>query len=124
MSRIRSRDTKPEVLVRSILHRLGYRFRKVGRKLPGNPDVILPKRHAAVFVHGCFWHRHRSCKFAYLPKTRVPFWSAKFEANQRRDLEVRRILLRAGWHVIVVWECQLKHPDRVAKKLMRALEGH
>src|SRR4051794_30936789 len=96
MSRIRSRDTKPEILVRSILHRLGFRFRKVGRKLPGKPDVILPKYRTVVFVHGCFWHRHGGCKMAYTPKSRVTFWARKFIANQNRDKAVRRLLLKTG----------------------------
>jgi DNA mismatch endonuclease (patch repair protein) len=122
MSRIRSRDTRPEQIVRAILHRAGFRFRlDSGRKLVGRPDIVLPKHRAVVLVHGCFWHRHRSCGLAYMPKSRVEFWSAKFSANTRRDAEVRRRLSRAGWNVVVVWECQLRDRQKLAQQLVRAI---
>src|SRR3954465_6124863 len=106
MSRIRCANTTPELIVRSILHQLGFRFRKSSaRALPGRPDVVLPKYKTVVLVHGCFWHRHRDCKFAYTPKSRQDFWRSKFETNQKRDLLVTKQLRRLGWRVVVVWEC-------------------
>lgn len=104
MSRIRSRNTKPERIVRSVLHELGFRFRLHGRKLFGNPDVVLPKCKTAIFVHGCFWHRHKGCKYSYMPKTRVKFWKSKFRDNVKRDKKVTKVLAKAGWKVVVVWE--------------------
>ncbi len=113
MSRIRGRDTKPEVLVRSLLHRMGYRFRLHRTDLPGKPDIVLPKYRTIVLVHGCFWHRHRNCRFAYTPKSRMEFWNAKFARNVERDLDVRRQLRKLGWKVVVVWECQLTKVHRL-----------
>jgi len=121
MSRIRSRDTSPERVVRSLLHRLGYRFRLHRRDLPGSPDIVLPRHRAVVFVHGCFWHRHRGCRFAYTPKTRQQFWMQKFRENQARDERARRKLRRMGWRVLVVWECQTARPDRLGSRLQRWL---
>src|SRR5579871_5449972 len=101
MSRIKSRDTAPELSVRSILHRLGYRFRKSsGTRLPGKPDIVLPKHRTVVFVHGCFWHRHKRCSLAYTPKSRVKFWQSKFGANVIRDRKVGRQLRQAGWAIV------------------------
>ncbi len=111
MSRIRGKDTKSEMAVRSMLHAMGARFRLHRRDLPGSPDIVLPRRNLVVFVHGCFWHRHRGCKVAATPKTRRAFWQAKFAANIARDRRVIRRLRAAGWRVAVVWECQL-HPSR------------
>ncbi|MCB9497436.1 MAG: DNA mismatch endonuclease Vsr [Fibrobacteria bacterium] len=116
MSRIRGRDTKPEIAVRSILHRMGYRFRLHGRDLPGSPDIVLPGRGTVVFVHGCFWHRHKRCKGATTPKTNVGFWTAKFEANVARDVSNRRDLRKLGWRVMTVWECQLARPILLERK--------
>lgn len=106
MSRIRGKDTTPEVAVRSALHRLGYRFRLHRRDLPGRPDIVLPKHGTVIFVHGCFWHRHARCRYAYTPKSRVEFWQRKFQQNVERDRRVQRELRRLGWKVIVVWECE------------------
>ncbi|WP_081703023.1 DNA mismatch endonuclease Vsr [Desulfuromonas sp. TF] len=108
MSRIRSKDTSPEKLVRSFLHRAGFRFRLHVNKLPGSPDIVLPRHWTAIFVHGCFWHRHEGCKFAYSPKSRREFWEAKFQANVKRDAVVRQQLEDLGWNVGIVWECQTK----------------
>jgi DNA mismatch endonuclease, patch repair protein len=119
MSRIRGGDTVPEKLVRSVLHRLGFRFRLHVKSLPGKPDIVLPRYRTVVFVHGCFWHRHGSCKFAYNPKTRVDFWARKFAGNIERDRAALRALRRSGEQVIVVWECQTR--DRVA--LSRRLDS-
>jgi len=126
MSRIRSKNTKPEILVRSLLHRMGYRFTVNGpsnRKLPGKPDIVLPKYRTVIFVHGCFWHRHDNCKEATTPKTRTEFWLNKFETNVRRDKANQRALRKLGWKVIVVWECQTKRPEKLEVKIRRQLES-
>lgn len=107
MSRIRSRDTKPELVVRRIAHRLGYRFRLHRKDLPGSPDIVFPRYQAIILVHGCFWHRHSGCKYAYTPKTRVRFWQAKFEGNVERDRRNEMALQRLGWRVLVIWECEI-----------------
>ena len=120
MSRIPNKDTKPELLVRSLLHRAGYRFTVNGPKnksLPGRPDIVLPKFKAVVFVHGCYWHRHRNCKYAYTPKSRVEFWDAKFDANVKRDRRNQRDLRKLGWKMIVVWECQTRTQSRLNRIL-------
>jgi DNA mismatch endonuclease (patch repair protein) len=121
MSRIRGRDTKPELVVRSLLHRMGYRFRLHRKDLPGKPDIVLPKYRTVVFVHGCFWHRHSGCKYAYVPKSRVKFWQGKFERNIERDAEVRSALRALGWQVLVVWECETAVPEALASRLSEAL---
>lgn len=125
MSRIRSTDTRPERTVRSLLHRLGARFRKnTGNKLPGKPDVVLPARRMAIFVHGCFWHRHRGCSYSYTPKSRLKFWTTKFAGNVVRDEIVRKQLRKGGWHVTVVWECETKARKRLEAKLNRQIRAH
>lgn len=111
MSRIRSKNTKPEVDVRSILHRLGYRFTVNGPKnthLPGKPDIVLPKYNTVIFVHGCFWHGHKYCKDFRIPKTRTTWWTEKIEGNVRRDQRAQKALRELGWKVVVVWGCELK----------------
>ena len=122
MARIRSRDTRPEREVRSLLHRLGYRFRLVQHSLPGTPDIVLPRYHTAIFVHGCFWHRHTGCQYAYMPKTRAQFWKQKFRANRARDRKVIEQLKAIGWHVVVVWECELGDPATLSARLNTAIE--
>ena len=116
MSRIRGRDTMPELALRSMLHRLGYRFTVNGpknRSLPGKPDLVLPKYRSVIFVHGCFWHGHEHCPQFRLPKSRVPWWTAKITGNRARDLRNEAALLDLGWHVITIWECALrKKSDR------------
>lgn len=107
MSRIRSEDTKPEWVLRSGLHRLGFRFRLRDKRIPGRPDLVLPKYRAVVFVHGCFWHRHRRCRAASVPKTNAAFWEEKFARNVARDRRNRSDLRKLGWRVLVVWECEL-----------------
>lgn len=108
MSRIRGKDTRPEVQLRKLLHAAGYRFRLHVRKLPGKPDIVLKKYKTAIFVHGCFWHRHEGCAGATMPKTRTEFWTAKFHETVQRDQRKREELENAGWQVITVWECNLE----------------
>lgn len=108
MSKIRSGNTKPEMLVRSLLHRMGYRFRLHRKDLPGKPDIVLPKYNTVIFVHGCYWHRHKGCKYAYNPKSRIDFWQNKFKSNIKRDKKNRMALEKLGWNVKVIWECETK----------------
>lgn len=117
MGRIRGKDTKPEMTVRQIAHRLGYRFRLHRRDLPGSPDLVFPGRRKVVFVHGCYWHRHPGCRFAYTPKSNVEFWTRKFVANEARDEAAVTCLLAQGWDVLVIWECEARDSQLVASRL-------
>lgn len=117
MSGIKGANTKPERLVRSFLHRHGLRFRLHGKGLPGKPDLVLPKYRTVVFVHGCFWHRHPGCKFAYTPKSNVDFWKKKFKENVGRDERKEEELRQAGWRVLIVWECEAKSESSMARLL-------
>ena len=108
MSRIRSRNTKPEVIVRSLLHGLGFRFRLHRHDLPGSPDIVLPRYGTAIFVHGCFWHRHKECKHVANPKTRADFWNDKFAENVERDIRAQKELIALDWNVIIIWECETR----------------
>ena len=121
MGRIKGKDTKPELEVRSLLHKLGFRFRLHRKGLPGTPDIVLPKYRAVIFVHGCYWHRHPGCRYAYNPKSRVAFWQNKFRDNVKRDAAHSRRLTELGWTVITVWECELREPEAVALALMENL---
>lgn len=114
MARIKREDTKPELLVRRALHRAGLRFRLHCHDLPGCPDIVLPARRVAVFVHGCFWHRHM-CRAGRVPKTRTDYWEAKFARNVERDAQVRTALEAAGWRVVVVWECEAESPEKLER---------
>lgn len=117
MSRIRGKDTRPEMAVRKWLWANGYRYRLHKKDLPGKPDIVLPKYHAVIFVHGCFWHRH-GCKFSALPATRREFWEAKFIANVTRDIRNKRLLESAGWRVLQLWECEInKWNEEMASRL-------
>ena len=116
MSRIKGKDTKIEVEVRKYLFSKGYRFRKNDKRYPGKPDIVLPKYHVAIFVHGCFWHRHEGCKDATIPKTRTEFWLEKFVKNVKNDQIKQEKLRELGWKVIVIWECELK------KNFMKTME--
>lgn len=113
MSRIRNIDTTPEKAVRSALHRLGFRFRLHQKDLPGNPDIVLKKYRAVIFVNGCFWHRHLGCKFAYSPKSREEFWQRKFNSNIDRAKTVQERLENLGWQSVVIWECETEHPEKL-----------
>lgn len=124
MSRIKGKDTKIEVEVRKYLFSKGYRFRKNDKRYPGKPDIVLPKYHVAIFVHGCFWHRHEGCKDVTIPKTRTEFWLEKFDKNVKNDQIKQEKLRELGWKVIVIWECELKRSfqetmDKVEKELTR-----
>lgn len=123
MGRVKSRDTSPELQVRRMIHRMGFRYRLYVRELPGRPDIVLPRHRKAVFVHGCFWHRHAAlgCKLARLPKSRLEFWLPKLESNRRRDQRDMRKLRNAGWQIMVVWECQLRDKERLENRLKRFL---
>jgi len=123
MSRIRSCDTKPEQLVRSIVHQLGFRFRKdSGKRLFGKPDIVLPRYTTVIFVHGCFWHRHAGCQLAYTPKSRISFWCAKFCANCARDEIVSQQLKKQGWKIVVIWECETEKIPRLKARLQKKLQ--
>lgn len=119
MSHIRSKNTRPEILVRHELFRRGYRYRINVNKLPGRPDIVLPKYKTVIFINGCFWHGHEGCKYYVLPKTNVEFWRNKIERNKLRDKEEQRKLASMGWHCITVWECQLK--PKVREQTLEAL---
>lgn len=113
MAGIRGRNTKPEVVLRRALHARGYRFRLHSTRVPGKPDILLAKYNAAVFVHGCFWHRHAGCKYTTTPSTRREFWQNKFSANVSRDEAVQDALKASGWRVAIVWECSLRHASQI-----------
>lgn len=121
MSRIKGRDSKPEILVRSIVFRMGYRFRLHRRDLPGTPDIVLPRHGKVIFVHGCFWHGHNRCRKSKRPTTNETFWNKKLDNNVKRDKRYRRELRRIGWKVLVIWECETREPDRLLKRLGRFL---
>ena len=121
MSRIRGKGTKPELLVRSAAHRLGFRFRLHVRKLPGSPDLVFPRKKIALFVHGCFWHRHQGCRYCYVPKSNIQFWREKFKMNVLRDRRVRTGLEEMGWRVAIIWECETVNPDSLRKRLKELL---
>jgi DNA mismatch endonuclease, patch repair protein len=117
MARVRGKNSKPETVVRGLAHALGYRFRLHRRNLPGTPDLVFPRLHKAIFVHGCFWHRHPKCTRTTTPKTRAAFWAAKFADNVRRDSRIQRQLKAAGWDLLIVWECETFNPGALSTKL-------
>ena len=119
MSAIKSKNTKPEIAVRKVLHSMGYRFRLHSKDLPGSPDIVLPKYKTVIFVHGCFWHRHENCKYASTPKTRQEFWEAKFRENINRDKLNQENLFSKGWKIIIVWECEIKDKDFNLNRLFK-----
>ena len=123
MARIKGENTQPEILVRKIIHSLGYRFRLHKKTLLGKPDIVLPRHEKVIFVHGCFWHGHPGCVRSALPATRKKFWRNKISGNVARDIRVRRSLIRQGWRVLVVWQCQTKNPARLSNRLEQFLRG-
>ena len=121
MSAIKSKNTKPEITVRKLLHSMGYRFRLHKKDLPGSPDIVLPKYKTVIFVHGCFWHRHQNCKYASNPKTRREFWEKKFKENIERDKKTQEKLKNLGWKTNIVWECEVKNREILILKLEEIL---
>jgi DNA mismatch endonuclease (patch repair protein) len=122
MAAIRGKDTAPELAIRRILHAMGMRFRLHRKDLPGSPDIVLPRHRTVVFVHGCFWHRHEGCRYITTPKTRQEFWLAKFESNVFRDRRNQAKLEQLGWHVLVVWECELRKPEALRRRIVEAFQ--
>jgi len=121
MRRIRSKDTQPEVALRSLLHGAGYRYRLHSSVLPGKPDLIFAGRKAVIFVHGCFWHQHHLCRDGHIPGSKTEYWIPKLNRNVERDKRVRRELRTLGWRVLVIWECELKSPQTVLRKAEKFL---
>jgi DNA mismatch endonuclease (patch repair protein) len=121
MSKIRNADTGPEMTVRRLVHSMGYRYRLHKRDLPGCPDLVFPAMRKAIFVHGCFWHRHQGCKYAYTPKSRVDFWISKLEGNRIRDVKNLTELEQLGWKVLTVWECEIVDADLLRDRINRFL---
>ena len=121
MALVRSRDTKPEMLVRRMVHSMGFRYRLHVRGLSGTPDLVFPRLRKVIFVHGCFWHRHIGCALCRLPKSRLEFWKPKLEQNRLRDQKHQRALRRAGWRLLVVWECEITKIANLKRKLTKFL---
>lgn len=124
MSRVRQKNTAPELIVRKLLHLLGLRFRLHPKNLPGTPDIVLARHDTIIFVHGCFWHRHPNCRYATSPKTRQEYWEPKFEANIARDSRKEAQLQELGWRVMVIWECETKNTELLKDRLRLAFGTH
>jgi DNA mismatch endonuclease, patch repair protein len=122
MSRIRGKGTKPELEVRKAAHKLGYRFRLHRSDLPGSPDLVFPSKNVALFVHGCFWHRHEDCRYSYRPKSNIEFWQRKFKNNVARDGRAKVELERMGWRVVIIWECEIADSHGLDRKLREHLD--
>jgi len=123
MALVRSKNTKPELVVRRLVHGLGYRYRLHGHGLPGTPDLVFSGRSKVIFVHGCFWHRHARCGLARLPKSRGEFWLPKLDGNAKRDARALRALRRLGWGAMTIWECQLRDAPRLVNRIRRFLDA-
>jgi DNA mismatch endonuclease (patch repair protein) len=123
MARIRYADTKPELTVRKVVHRLGYRYRLHVRDLPGCPDIVFRSRQKVIFVHGCFWHQHPGCRVAHIPKSRLAYWIPKLEKNCRRDVENERKLRELGWRVLTLWECEVRSDEQLRDQIISFLES-
>lgn len=123
MSHISGKNTKPEILVRSLLHRMGYRFRIHKKDLPGRPDICLPKHKKVIFVHGCFWHGHENCPRSKRPTTNVEFWNKKIDGNIERDKENIKKLKQLGWQTLTIWTCEIKNQEELKNKLISFIEG-
>ena len=121
MSRVKNKDTKPEMLVRRFLHQKGFRYKLHDKSLPGKPDLVLPRYKVAIFIHGCFWHGHKECKYFTVPQTRTEWWQNKIEGNARNDQKAVKALKSAGWKVVIIWACQLKplKIEATQRKLLR-----
>ena len=122
MSRVRNKNTKPEMIVRRLVWSLGYRYRLHSKKLPGRPDLVFPGRKKLIFIHGCFWHQHENCRQYRMPRTRLDFWLPKLESNKRRDVKVREELDAMGWSVLIIWECEMKNKDELTNRIRRFME--
>lgn len=122
MGRVHNKDTKPEMHVRRLVHSLGYRYRLHYGELPGRPDIVFPEKRKAIFVHGCFWHRHEGCSRCRMPKSRLEFWGPKLEKNRLRDLKNLAKLRELGWDVLVVWECETEEAAGLPGRIMSFLE--
>lgn len=122
MSRIRGKNTNPELAVRSLVHKLGYRFRLHSKTLPGKPDLVFPSRKKVIFVHGCFWHGHRGCRKGNLPKSKLEYWEPKIAKNRKRDAKNIRELKSLGWGVLLIWQCKLKDTDQVKNAITSFLD--
>jgi len=123
MSRVKGRDTQPELVVRRQLHRLGYRFRLHRKDLPGKPDIVLPKYRAVIFVHGCFWHGHPGCRRATRPASNTEFWDRKIDSNVARDAQAQAALAALGWRQLTIWQCQIRDPEALAERLTQFLSA-
>jgi DNA mismatch endonuclease, patch repair protein len=121
MSRVKGKDTRPEMVVRRLIHGMGFRYQLHRADLPGKPDIVFPGRRKVIFVHGCFWHRHKNCKLARLPKSRVSFWEKKLEANRVRDTASQKTLNEMGWRTMIIWECEISDAVVLAERLRRFL---
>lgn len=123
MSRVRGKDTRPEMLVRRFVHAEGYRYRLHDRRLTGCPDLVFKSRRKVIFVHGCFWHRHDKCALARMPKSRLDFWEPKLTANKERDARNKKLLAKEGWKVLTIWECELRDTERLKRTIRRFLDA-
>ncbi|MDE2036566.1 MAG: DNA mismatch endonuclease Vsr [Pseudomonas sp.] len=123
MSRIKGKNTKPEMIVRSACHDFGLRYRLHRKDLPATPDLVFPKHRLCLFVHGCFWHRHPGCKYAYTPKSRLDFWLPKLAKNVERDMKAKRALEVSGWRVSIIWECQTKNRDTLRAEIQKMINS-
>lgn len=121
MRKVKGKNTKPELAVRKLIYSLGYRYRLHSESLPGHPDIVFSKLRKVVFVHGCFWHKHKGCSKALPPKTNTMFWKNKLVSNQKRDIKVQSALKREGWKVCIVWQCEIKNLDKLSSKVVRFL---
>jgi DNA mismatch endonuclease (patch repair protein) len=121
MSRIRSKDTKPEMQLRRIVYGMGYRYQLHVKSLPGCPDLVFARRRKALFIHGCFWHQHEGCKDSHLPKSRLAYWSPKLVRNAKRDIENERKLRELGWDTLTIWACEITDENRLAHRLQEFL---
>jgi len=122
MSSVKNRDTKPEKIVRSLVHRMGFRFSLHRKDLPGTPDIVLPRHGKVIFVHGCYWHGHANCRKSTLPTSNTTFWTEKIAKNKGRDVKAKRQLRQTGWQVLVIWECEIAQTEKLLQKLNKFLE--
>lgn len=121
MSRVKGKNTRPEMIVRSMAHRLGFRFRLHQKDLPGKPDLVFKRLKKIIFVHGCFWHQHKNCKHSHRPSSNKPYWNKKLDGNVERDARNKKELRKLGWKILTVWECEIKRPEKTLGKLVKFL---